>query len=1280
MAAAGGGEVRYVFTAQSADLESALVKLQAEMAALPENKKIDVSLRESILPELARIKAELAAIPDEEVDVKVRQGAVSDINKLETLFANFFKRWEGKKVGPLFQQDFETRLLRAEQRMLTFNRRISTFTQEASGAEQATRRIGAGAERMGTSVERAGTSLTRATRSFSGLRGVQARTPFESLTSNAGRLSVMLRRIPPLMSGIVAVAVGALTPAILALVAAIGAAVTAAGALATALAAALGPAVAVAIAFAVRLAKVLQALQTRQQALNAGYRRGAGEELRALQTTQRHVQSRRSIADATRAAADAERSYREAVTAARQEIADAADTQREAQREQTQAVRDLRDATVQAYADMKQAALDAKQAVLDVRDAQLGITDAKLATQRAILDLKKFRNEAGRGAASLDNLFKRATDVTIDPRQARKAIGQIAAQGDKLDEDQRLRLLELIQRVKHSKLDELEATNRLKRAELDETEAKRKSADFAERGIAASDGYRSAQDRLRTANRNLADATDDLNELTKQGVRNASAVVAADEAKADAARNLKRARQDAAEQEKEARLQEEGAAGGLSLYREQLSKLSETERRFAEMIVGVGTALRDIFSGATDQIFAALMASMQRVLGAANLFKGQLTAAFTGIGVSIGNVITELTDHLLRLDNVFSMEQIFAGGQQIIPQIGKALGSLFDIFMNIAETAMPLLIDEFDKFNNWLSNISQASENIDGMRKALVPMVDSLNTFLSIGATVAQIFIQVFLDAQKPILEFLHWIDRGLQSFLNWSRSAKGKNDIKAWFDDTLPLAKEFIGFIKDAAVFVAALMQDLAPFLTDVLKIFRSVLRFASKLLRVWNKLPQPLQDFIAWTIVARIGLSKLPKLLGPVASGLAKLVGPRGLAEATKAGAGYAKWFFKPLTDGLKAVKDGATTVANSLAKKLFLKPYGGPGPIKRAYDAITSTITTAGQNTFNAAKRIATNIKGAFADIGSWAFGRGKALTKGLSDGISSLAGNIAGKASALRQSVVNGLGNFYSFSRGKGNAIVNGIRDALTAGVGRLATAARAARAAVANVLAAAATRALSWGAAIAGGVAQGIRNNIPRVVLATQAMVAAIEAAVAAAPFAALGVAIIVGIALGMTVLKPIGNAINNMFNAIDAWIDAHAPLNLPLHLLLDLNPLHLAHDIAGALGRATSHIDIPIIGHAAGGVTKAAHVVGEAGPEAILPLTDAVFARLGKAIVAAIPTQQATSGAAPAVAMIGGAGATQHVTNIFNIPRPLDSSREIDPTNTAALLQQAWQRRGGGLS
>jgi F0F1-type ATP synthase delta subunit len=62
-----------------------------------------------------------------------------------------------------------------------------------------------------------------------------------------------------------------------------------------------------------------------------------------------------------------------------------------------------------------------------------------------------------------------------------------------------------------------------------------------------------------------------------------------------------------------------------------------------------------------------------------------------------------------------------------------------------------------------------------------------------------------------------------------------------------------------------------------------------------------------------------------------------------------------------------------------------------------------------------------------------------------------------------------------------------------------------------------------------------------------------------------------------------------------------------------------------------------------------------------------------------LPVLRALNGGAVPALATAGAGAPRVTHNHFNIPAPLDATKPIDPENTAALLQAAWEARGGGV-
>src|SRR4051812_13826183 len=105
----GRQDVEYVFKAQSAELTTALETFRAEIDALPNKKRITFEVKDKLLSEVARVKAELAAIPDEEVDIVAKDKATHVIQAIDTSLRRFFANNRNKQLSGPFPDDINTR-------------------------------------------------------------------------------------------------------------------------------------------------------------------------------------------------------------------------------------------------------------------------------------------------------------------------------------------------------------------------------------------------------------------------------------------------------------------------------------------------------------------------------------------------------------------------------------------------------------------------------------------------------------------------------------------------------------------------------------------------------------------------------------------------------------------------------------------------------------------------------------------------------------------------------------------------------------------------------------------------------------------------------------------------------------------------------------------------------------------------------------------------------------------------------------------------------------------
>lgn len=768
-------QILYDFRGEATSLEATLEVIRKQVKSLPEGKKIDIALETGqALIQITNLRTLLEGIRDEEVDVKVQAklgDLISDLGKAEALIRSV-----------------------PDQKNITMNIRTNVDTT-LSRVLNRVREVDTGILRL----EKAEQEVEHSTQSFGDI--------FGNVFTGA---STSIRRIPPLLQGVGLVIVALLIPSILSLGEAIVGATGGLIALGAAFTAALGPSIALLAAVASRFTAILKVRQEHQAALKAETAATNAQ----VSADQREHDAKRATIDAHTALIRARNDYARAVATAKNQIADADRSEVRAIENLRQAQEGLKQAAVDAYEEMKRAALDAADAVLGVQEAELGVERGKLNIRKAALELRKFRHEAGLGAGSLDALFKRATDVTIDPAQARKAIGQIIKSGDELGEENAIRLRELILNLRDAKLQEKSATIQVKRATLDESDARRKAADFAKQGINASDGYRAALDRLKSAQDTANTAIRNANKLNEDGIKKNPAVVAARRSEADAEdryntakTNQARAIQAAADAQKNQNTQ-------MQQYLKDRGKLTKVEQDFADFLDVVVKAFRQTMGPATDEVFKGIEDAL-KIMGP--IFKAS-TPLFKALGKAWGDLFRTFATNLVDPKNLQALQGFFAAAPALVQSFSDIMGSLLTIFVNLATAAMPDLLEMLTSFSDWLDGLAGKSTNLSGLQAVIDPMIQALSDFFTALEGFASGVIQIFIDAQGPITDFTGWIAGAAQSFDNWTKSKKGRDDINQFFEQTEPMSRAFAGDLVKAAGALALLSEVGAPAFTPLL------------------------------------------------------------------------------------------------------------------------------------------------------------------------------------------------------------------------------------------------------------------------------------------------------------------------------------------------------------------------------------------------------------------------------------------------------------------------------
>ncbi|MGV9888394.1 transglycosylase SLT domain-containing protein [Streptomyces sp. NPDC003395] len=661
-------------------------------------------------------------------------------------------------------------------------------------------------------------------------------------------------------------------PAILPALPVVAAGLGAVAAAAVAAGAGIGGIALVALPAFKQIAGVLQAQKQAQEAATTASLKGGQA---ASQSASRALQ----MASAQQALATAERNGARQITQAQQQV--------------TQA----KQAAAQA---VQQAAQQNEQAARRVQTAERALADAQVAAKKAQDDLVAARAKA---AQELEDLNNRLTDSRLSQRDAEIQLKEATAQRDAVlkntnssELDKQKALLAYDQAVQRLKEQTLE-TQRLKA----ETDAANKA------GVKGSQTYKSAQDRLVQAQRNVADqqqaVRDAQAEAARVQVQTAQQVAQAQQRVSEATANVAVAQQNAADSVASAQRQIQqaslSAAGGLDQaaiaqgkYEKALAGLTPAARGTYNAFLSLRTAfsawsrslqpaVMPLFTRALVGVRNVLPTLTPFVLAAAHAIKGlqdrmsaqlktpfwqgfkqdlqtSIGPAITGLGVAFGNLIkgmAGLVDAFLpHMDSISARLQTIT---QRFANWGKGLkGSPeFERFLSYSAQQAPILAHMFGQLFGALVRLGVALNPMAGTATLFITAITGAINAVPVGVltTVGVAFASVAIGSRLAAVALGIWkLAAQLAGIV--TNILTGEQ----WALNTAMEANP-IGFVVTAimALIVAAIYayQHIGWFRTAVQAAWAGI-KTAS--LFLWHQVLQPVFSGI-WTALKAVGTAAL-------------------------------------------------------------------------------------------------------------------------------------------------------------------------------------------------------------------------------------------------------------------------------------------------------------------------------------------------------------------------------------------------------------------------------------
>lgn len=481
-----------------------------------------------------------------------------------------------------------------------------------------------------------------------------------------------------------------------------------------------------------QMGTVLQAQKAAQDAATNATYKGA-------QASSQGASKALQMAGAQQALATAERNGAQQIAAAQQQV-------KQAKQGVADAIVQAGQRTKQAEQQVEQAETSLAQAQKDARQAQLDLTSARKEAERQLQDMNNQLVDS--------KLAQR--DAALQVQEAQQNLNAVNAAGSKATALQRAQAqLQYDEAVQHLK-EQQTATKR----QAADTDAANKA------GVKGSQTYKSAQDKLTSAQQNVAAQTKALKDAqasqAQTAVQNARSIATAQQKVADAERNVATAQQNAADSIASAQRQIQSAsasaAGGVdqaaiaqAKYQAALAKLTPSARDTFNAFLDLRSAFGDwskalqpkvmpIFTRAIVGLKNALPGLTPFVVAAADAIKtlqdkasegfkspwwktfkkdleGSIKPAIIGLGVSFGRIFKgivgvidaflphmgDISDTMQRITKKFAD---WGTGLKGSPE--------FERFLKFASDKAPLLGDALGKIALAFLNVGQALSPLSG--------------------------------------------------------------------------------------------------------------------------------------------------------------------------------------------------------------------------------------------------------------------------------------------------------------------------------------------------------------------------------------------------------------------------------------------------------------------------------------------------------------------------------------------------------------------------------------
>jgi uncharacterized phage infection (PIP) family protein YhgE len=377
---------------------------------------------------------------------------------------------------------------------------------------------------------------------------------------------------------------------------------------------------------------------------------------------------------------------------------------------------------------------------------------AALRTRQATLAVADARRAEARAGDEL-------TQARFKARREVEDLTAAVAQSARTEEQASLTLREAQQRLRvlqetpgSSSLERDAARAAVRQAQADTQDAARQSKRAREDAARGTETVRNAERALEAATRQRASAQ-------------------------DAAREAARAASVANEKQ-----------GATATAADQaLAKLSATERELVTTMRGFADTFRRAFQPATDAIFGGVNDALKRVEPLLTRFSGR----FMGIGRTIGDVVRGASRELAGPAWTRALDSFIATSQRVVKPLSNAMGSVLVTLRNIAVASQQYVVEFAHWIERAMAGIAGKTADAGKVRDVIASLVEHTRSWAHFAGAVSILLFRIFSGGARDGRSLVETMTAVVNRWSAFLATKEGQERLRRFLHDAVERTKD---------------------------------------------------------------------------------------------------------------------------------------------------------------------------------------------------------------------------------------------------------------------------------------------------------------------------------------------------------------------------------------------------------------------------------------------------------------------------------------------------------